>query len=317
MALLVRRRVRAEGRPAGWCVVGVLIATVITGCGSSGPVEPAAGAPPSPARAPRALTDTETRLLNRAETVLVGRCMRRQGFAYWAGEPARAGEGAGPFPYVLDDVARARREGYGSPVTPTSGPPDPNERYVAGLDERGQRAYITALYGTRSPDHRLTVTLDGGVTLHASRDGCTADAERSLYRDLALWFGASRTVDNLRVVVEAKVRGDSRFTAAQAAWADCMGDRHHPYPSVGALREDLGRRTPGESGRAAVTALAVAEASCARSSGFAEVARRLDASYTAQVRSAKADTIDALRRLQLDALPRARAVVSGASPSEG
>lgn len=277
----------------------VLLTVATAGCGAEGVPRAETGERAVPSAADR-------RSLHLAEQILIADCLRAQGFAYevrtLADEPPPR-----RFPYVLDDVAWARRHGYGRDEErriAARKAADPNERYFRGLPPGRQKAALAALNGARPTG--LSARMPGGGVVVASDEGCTARARSRLYGDLQGWFAARLTVANLTPLYVPKVREDTEFRRAAGAWARCMAARGHRYASPDALREAL----PGVRTRAAEIRLAVAEAGCAGESGLAATAKALDARYGAEVRRRYAAQIATELRLERAALPRAREVLS-------
>ncbi|MEU8465952.1 hypothetical protein [Streptomyces sp. NPDC029003] len=286
-----------------------------TGCGTEGRAarDPGPGATGAARAAAVELTAGQSRLLERAEQVLIGRCMAQRGFRYAVTEPPPQARAKRSFPYGLDDVAWARAHGYGGRddrASEAARRADPNQRYFHGLSARGRAAARTALMGA-SPAG-LTATAPTGTTLTASPDGCIARAERSLYGDLAAWFRVKVVTMNIRPAQEAKVRADPRYAEAVGAWAACMRAAGRPYASpddsraaAAAFAEEL----PPDRADAAESALAVAEATCATGTGLSRVSQALDHSYGDEFRARHRGDIDLRRRLQNAALPEAERVV--------
>ncbi|MFD8985643.1 hypothetical protein, partial [Streptomyces sp. NPDC059564] len=245
--------------------------------------------------------------------VLISRFMADRGCRYALTEPPRAAREQRSFPYGVDDVEWARAHGYGGRADRAGAEAreaDPNQRYFHRLTARGRAAARTALMGA-SPVG-LSATAPTGMTLTASPDGCIAQAQRSLYGDLAAWFRVKVVTMNLRPVQEGKVREDPRYTEAVGAWAACMRAAGRPYDSPDASRAAaaaLAEELPPDRADAAETALAVTEATCATSTALSRVSQALDHTYGDEVRARHQDDIDLRRRLQNAALPKAERVV--------
>ncbi|QES51699.1 hypothetical protein DEJ50_31455 [Streptomyces venezuelae] len=261
------------------------------------------------------LTTAELHTLERAEQVLIGRCLRAQHFAYV--EPGPEPEpGTRRFRYVVDDIAWARSHGYGLEQErriAARKDADPNARYFRSLPPERRKAALAALNGARPVG--LSVGMPGGGVASASDSGCTAGAQRNLYGDLRSWFSARLVVANLAPLYVPRVREDRRFRQAEAAWARCMAGLGHrlagPHESRQALAA-LVRGLPPARARTAEIRLAVAEAECARDSGLAKTADALDEQYGAEVRHRYGAQIATRLRLQRSALPRAHRILAGA-----
>jgi hypothetical protein len=286
---------------AGAALAGVLLAV---GCGRDTGHQPAAAAAP--------LTAAEAGVLDRAEERLIAGCMRQHGFRYW--ESPHPGAGEQPPEYVLTDVAAAGAHGYRNASVPTNAElaADPNLRYVHGLPADQERRYSTTLNGSLARDRQINVRVAGGTVIGRGTDGCVADAERSLYGDLAAWSAASVQVDDLTSRIPPRVLTDRRYLRAQSAWAGCMRAAGQPYRSPGDIRQKLGAlaATPAAE-HAAETRVAVAEAGCAQRTNLGRVAAAVDRELRDALAPADRAAVQAYRQLQRAALPRAQAVLAG------
>ncbi|WP_432134884.1 MULTISPECIES: hypothetical protein [unclassified Streptomyces] len=301
----------------------VTAAALLLGACAANPPAPADRTPTdrTPAGAP--LSAAQKATLHRAEERLVHRCMQDQGWTYREQPPdAQAeAEGAGrSFPYLVDDVAWAKKYGYGDAFTPNpgtgpDGKTDAPSRTAQGAPARPSAAWTRALYGT---GRQVSVELPGGGRLSTSDRGCLASARKTLYGDLERWFPARRITDNIDVFVRQRVRDDRAFTDAVAAWSRCARTHGHDVGSPGELREELDRRvtgrTPAEA-RALEVATAVVEATCARSSGMARTVREREAYWRPRLRAQFREELDDLVRLERAALPEAATVLRGAAPT--
>lgn len=235
--------------------------------------------------------------------------MTRHGFRYVVVSQRPLGEDRF-FPYVLDDVGWARRHGYGSDIQrriTRLRAADPNRRYVDGLPPAGAAAAMEALNGKRAEG--LAVTLpDGGPTMTRSDHSCVSDAERTLYGDLRTWFRAVTITQNLQTIWHRRVLVDPAFTAAATRWAICMHTRGYTRASPMQMTDVRGPQATRRF-RAAEVRQAVSEARCAVGSGMSAIARRLDHRYAAATQTRYGSTIDTVRRLQHEALPRAGAIM--------
>lgn len=307
-------------RTAGATLYVVLAALVLNGCATD-------GAPSGPGRGPsREPTPVESRLLARAEQVLISRCMAARGFRYEVTEPIqKPADGTRSFPYGIDDIAWARAHGYGGKaerLAAKAQKADPNQRYLLRLSPSARTAARAALIGATAEG--LSVKVPNGMTITASTKGCIADAERTLYGDLPDWFRVKVITMNLRPLREVRVRQDRRYTRAVRQWAACMRTAGHPYKSPEESRQAVVRRREGLSVAEAdttETALAVVEATCATGTPLARVSHALDRSYSRKVRARYRQELDERWRLENAALSQARRTVTSrpvpptASPS--
>lgn len=299
----------ASGRLLLAAVSGLLV-LAMAACGLNGEstqarAEKSAGT--KPAGTERPLTAREKSLLHDAEQAMVQSCMARKGFQLWK-VPENPVPEDKSFPYVVDDVAWAQRHGYGSDVRRRIDQvrrTDPNRRYLESLSPRRRAEAVNAYSGsTRGPQVRLLT----GVTAGRSVDGCLAETEGKLYGGLGRWFRAEAVTDSLASIRRAEVLADPQFRTSTRDWAACMRKHGHRYADPNQARAAFasGKATD----RKQEVRTAVDEARCAHSSGLSATARRLDASYDMRLQKKYRAAVDSRLRLERDALPRARSVLS-------
>ncbi|WP_223243737.1 hypothetical protein [Streptomyces sp. CBMA156] len=302
--------------------VALLTAAVgATAAAAYGVLQPARGASDPAGAAPlaapttegsldlRDLTPAEEDLLHSAEQLLLRDCMRAKGFVYQpvARQPVPE---AREFPYVIDDVEWARRHGYGRDIErrlEEIRTEDPNQHYFESLPADRKAPAIAAANGPRAEG--LTARTPDGMPITRSPEGCTSQGQRTLYLDLAAWFQARVTMDSLASLRGEKVTADRELAGPTRGWAACMRAAGHDYADPAALRAAQPPRSQAWP-REQETALAVAEAECAESSGLAVTAGRLDRKYDAELRQQYRSDAETWQRLRLAALPRARSVVA-------
>lgn len=261
----------------------------------------------------RELTETEQAGLEYAEELLVQRCMERQGFRYWAQRPLGA-EDLKHTGFVLDDVNWAHTHGYGSDIDrkdEAARRNDPNRRYAEGLSKARLANYRTALNGGRE-SRRLSADLPTGQRVTGQLGGCQAQAQKKLYGDPATWFRVDTIAINLLPLYVSDLVKDERFTDAVDAWAQCMRGNGHDYAHPKDIDAALPTLLKGKSPAAARTIevrLAVAEATCARSSGLATTGDRLEREYRLRASKPYASELATRSRLQHTALGRATDIV--------
>ncbi|MBQ1019725.1 hypothetical protein KBX71_17900 [Micromonospora sp. D93] len=246
----------------------------------------------------------DRQILIRAESLLTRDCMIRAGFRMWLGTPPPADELLS-FPYVVDDVAWARRHGFGSDLVEAVDArrrANSNQRYVSGLSPERREAYLAALNGARPEG--LEARLPSGGVMRRSAEGCTSEAQRRLYDDLAEWYRSSKVVVDLTYLRQRRVLADPAWTTALRPWARCLRQHGYTADTPDRLRESVGPR-----GRTDEIAAAVAEARCAQD-GLAATTRALDARHGDELTAAYHQDVATRNRLERGALPRARAVVA-------
>ncbi|MEU9732102.1 hypothetical protein [Streptomyces sp. NPDC048002] len=286
----------------------VFLMCLTAGCAAGSGERPDAAGPSTP---PRDLTLAEEVEIDRAEDVLVRRCMQRQGFRYWPGPVAGVDERkAGR--YVVDDVGWARRYGYGRPFDVAAEEDrrsHPNITYPNALPQERRIRYSLALDGDF--DDTITVDLPSGGSVRTPRTGCHAEARERLYGDHAAWFRAAKTVTSLTPLYVPRILEDERLVTASDAWARCMKKAGKPFRSpdeIRARRDGLVRGMSEREAQRAEVALAVTEAECARRTSLGETARSLEKEYRAKALKKYAAEFTAYRAMRMTALTRARSL---------
>ena len=282
--------------------------TAITAAAVLGTVAGCATTPRPPVSAQRltGLSDADT--LTVAEQLLLHDCMRGAGFDYVVADPREIPE-VRDFPYVLDDVAWARRHGYGTDLRRArehAAADDPNERYFQALPAKRRAAALVAANG--SDPNRLTITTIDGAQYGRDPRSCGSQAQQRLYGDLAGWFGARASMDAIDAMRVDAVLTDPAYVRATRPWAGCMRWSGHPVASPAALRATLpDPRHPWP--KATEISLATAEATCAERSGLAATATALDKHHDTALRARYRAVVSTYERLRAAALPRARSIV--------
>ncbi|MFE9674793.1 hypothetical protein ACFYO5_11845 [Streptomyces sp. NPDC006259] len=291
-------------------LVTVLATATLAGCGGTRNTD---AHPGTTAARPPQLSDAQHLRIADAQQRLIAECMRGKGFRYR--EPARPNlEESRTFGYVTDDVAWARKHGYGSRIRAEEDRArrtNPNLAYRLTLSPPRRAAYDAALDGgTDAPV--LSAELPSGATVRKRVGGCAAAAEERLYGDPATWFRLEKTVDNLQPLYVPKVLADKRFSAAVAAWSRCMRRVGHPFDSPAAVRAAALRpdeTIPAGAAFRRERALAVADATCARNTSLKAIGTERETHYVDLLRDRYGTALDAHARRQREALRRAMAVV--------
>ncbi|MGW2049852.1 hypothetical protein ACWCPF_32400 [Streptomyces sp. NPDC001858] len=303
--------VRNRLLPTVSVVVAVAVVAVASQAGCSGPQ-------PVAPELVREVTDQEAGLLYDAEQLLIRACMTGRGFSYRV-VPRNPVPEFREFPYVVDDVAWAKRYGYGGELQRRLvelSQSHPNKRNAATLSPERRRAWLGAYHGDST--RWLEAKLPSGVVLRHSDNGCVSEAEQRLYGDLRTWYHVKNVASDLAAERRGRVVADARFAAAMARWAQCMRRSGHTgYTSPGDIRAQVEKAQPPVPQKTQVR-LAVAEASCADRSALAATARALDQHYAKALAERYPTDTAAKLRLELAAVPRARVVVARSEdPAEG
>lgn len=165
-------------------VIAALASLVLTGCtadtDAAHRTSPAARV--KAATVDEGITDAQELRIADAEQRLIKQCLNRQGFTYWEAERPSLEESR-TLGYVADDVAWARKHGYGSRIAAKEDRArltNPNLVYRKGLSKERRKAYDDALDGgstrRRSRPSSRTVALSADRWADAwprPRNGCT------------------------------------------------------------------------------------------------------------------------------------------------
>lgn len=296
-------------------VAAAAFACTVAGCGTDG--NGAAEADKRPKSRVAEISDSDLRDLTVAEEMeieyaehaLVKKCMENKGFSYWVG-PVASADARRAYRYVNDDVAWAKKYGYGRPFDEAAEKDrreHPNVRYPNALPRKDRIRYNTALNGDY--DDVLRVDLPVGGTIETPREGCWAEARNRLYGNLESWFEAKKTVTGLSPLYVPDILADERLKKGLTAWSACMKDAGFPFSSPDDLREKriarTGKMTSGEA-RAYEVELAVAEAECAVKSSLGRTARSLEREHLSVLLKKFRKENTAYQRMRLIALSHAR-----------
>ncbi|MEV0116730.1 hypothetical protein AB0H77_26375 [Streptomyces sp. NPDC050844] len=261
------------------------------------------------------LTATQEAKLDRAEELLIQRCMKRQNLTYWP-DRLRTPDERKNVRLVLDDTRWARTYGYGGELhrrTQQERKKDPNSAYQRGLSEHGQQRWDRAFFGDED-SRSVSAPVPTGGRVSTSLDGCLAQGQDILYGGLPRWFRVSKVAENLTGLYADDLKRDRRFRDAVHKWSRCMRGEGHDYATPEKIRDrlpELNERLSPDRAHAAEVRLAVAEAQCARSSELGRTARELERKYRDKAIGTRyrAD-VDTYLRLQHRALTTADTVLA-------
>jgi hypothetical protein len=231
-----------------------VLVSVAAGSGDDDAVQAAAVAAPNPP------TMSETYAMRAAEEILTSRCMAAHGFTYVVPDLQQPPqEEPRNDTYGSDDVGYAAAHGFGLTEQQAQGAlrdraqaDNPNAKVLNALSPSRRAAWEVALSGTG----RDVVGADtpGVGEVFTNADGCTADARRELYGDLATWGRTRMLATNLSSLVYPKVVSDPRYVAGLAQWRTCMKRAGLSYDSPAEATAAAGDgydKTPGEAARSA------------------------------------------------------------------
>lgn len=296
------------------CAVAVATAVAATGCVGGG----GGGDRKAPEQGPRpaALTWQQELRISDALQHLIARCMKSQGFTYWVERELSLQESR-PVRYVQDDVAWARKHGYGGRIGAKNQrilERNPIGTYRQKLSPTRRAAFDVALDGGDEA-RTLRAPLPKGGEIQKRSGGCTEKAERTLYGDPETWFRTSKTVMSLNGLYAKDLMTDRQLTSALAEWERCMKRAGQPYKDPQDARDAASLRTArlgaarADEAFAAERRTAVADATCARQNSLRAVAAAREDHYTDRLRDRYGEDIDTHRRLGRQAHDRAVRIV--------
>ncbi len=214
-----------------------------------------------------------------AQEELVYRCMALRGFSYIK-SPVRAAAAPLPMEYGLSR-ARAARHGYDLGQRPPTPAPAPGAiDQTAGLSPATRTAWHTAFAGDRnSPVVRVRVP--GRGVVEESSTGCLAAARTRVYGSPAQQIRAQNLAARLPAMARDRSAADPRLKRLNETWSACMAGKG--YRGVSAP-EDARAEAQMTTAHGRIR-LAVADAGCESTSGYARERRLLeDRYYTAGLR---------------------------------
>jgi hypothetical protein len=266
------------------------LALIMTGCAAA----TGQGAPA--ARLQQAsLTPWQGDVLDHADQILIGDCMRQRGFQYRTYPAHNFLDQL--FPYVFDNVAWSQRYGYGSGNAASSaGVPDPNAHYVSTLSAARRSSYSLAISGS-GPGLQIRVPGGGGI-IGQSSNGCLAWADGRLYGGFPAWFRANTMAFLAQPLLTRDVEESRQYQLAVAQWSTCMRAAGYTYTSPAQAHDGPG-----------TIQTAVAEARCANKTSLANTARRLSKFYTSRLPGGFQSSIRNELVLEHSALIRARQII--------
>jgi hypothetical protein len=205
-------------------LLAVSVVPVVAAC-SQGSVTTSA---PRPARAAalfvapfNGLTSTsslESARLQRAEDLLLARCMRRRSFSYLVADAPWPADGSMPqSPYGLLSVATAESRGYGIADNVRINARD--AQIAVGVQpQSGRRGFLKALAGTAA--FARTIAMPGGGNISFDANGCVSIAIGELYGPS--WNRTYYTIDPLAIIVADKVEASASWKKVVGDWSSCL-----------------------------------------------------------------------------------------------
>jgi hypothetical protein len=251
--------------------------------------------------------------LDAAGETLIQRCMARQGFTYY--KLPTGLRDANPMlspPIYGHSVEEATRFGYRIQQGITDGTkkqPDP----TAGLSAAQKKKWGVAFFG---PDDgpQVKVKTAGGGSMGQPTLGCLAESRTELFGSVQRETDRTAAATAITQTPQERAAADPAMTDLNKGWSACMKDKGHPglaspekaQGQAGDLYTTLSKP---DAFRQEVV-LAVADAECEASTGYALKRRTLEDRYfTASLRVFEPQ-LTALHEIVQAALVRARAVLN-------
>jgi hypothetical protein len=254
-------------------------------------------------------------ILTMAEGELRDRCMRELGFRYfpvhpdeWAPEPLHVGWG-------LNDVRRARREGYGLSLNSSTDPggytteSEPTARYLRTLSHDEREDWEVAYFGDHSD--MTTLTLPNGATFSTSNTGCVAQARTELYGSIRAHVELTALANFMTGEIGSRVIADSSYQEALARWQECMSEVGYPVATPSdayTMALEAGVTTPANA-RVREIRIALDDARCNVQARLTETAKALERKHSNDLAEENEARVVATQEVQQHALERARDVL--------
>ncbi|GAB3441923.1 hypothetical protein [Actinophytocola sediminis] len=197
--------------------------------------------------------------LERAEELLVDRCMDAKGWAYPAQPP--------PMPQTYEErllgLADRRRVGYG--LAETEKPAPPADRYLRQLTPTDQADFNRALLGDARERKAIALPEVGEVSFPG--DGCVFEGRTRLFPGILTWARVAHLPEALHNRLVDEVGTTPAYADAMREWRGCMVRRGHHYQLPEDAKDAVSARYqaegPSDRLREHEIAVAVADAECA------------------------------------------------------
>ncbi|MGQ0631155.1 MAG: hypothetical protein ACT4P1_08930 [Sporichthyaceae bacterium] len=251
----------------------------------------------------------DSRYLSHAQSVLIARCMRRQGFTYPV-EDLNAPVYPRDARYGLS-VEEAKRSGYVSQSQILAVPDEDKSSFPE--EPGGREAFGAALFG---PDGSSQVEVDIPMTrseLGMSSVGCLADVDRALYGNLETALRRSDVTGNAWNMAEKESGADPGLAVLNQRWSACISKAGYPdlldpdLASVRARKLTGGRLAGLDTGEP--REIAIADATCQQKVDYAPQRRAIEDRYFTALLDHYAEDIAAARAATAAAVFRAKSLL--------
>ncbi len=257
-----------------------------------------------------------------ARGVLIGRCMRGEGFPFPALPPSIVPSQVLPLllngavasvPSESTAIDAARRFGFGLGTSGQVPAQTSVIRQSASAQQPNEKAFLTALLGADGHDGSFKVA---GIAEHTyPTQGCVATADRTLYGSPTLAMEAVYLPEDLDLEVGHDVYSDHAYRDATRRWSTCFMARtarktNEPYAVAGELWDYAQKAAmPAPAMRAYERSVAVADVECQYNVGFISTAVRLRRQYATTVARDYAGLLTTLVGVRATATKKAGALL--------
>ncbi|MGW5774962.1 hypothetical protein [Streptomyces sp. NPDC003863] len=239
-----------------------------------------------------ATTEDQRRKLERAQSRVVGDCMKRFGFTYELPvSPAPASRSGESRRYGLTDPAIAARYGY----IPNRGAEPPTKPAAQPLSANGTLALNgpSDYKGPQPASLEEARAKDSGKTLNGQKvpiGGCIRESFLTIYAPKKGSVDAL-FVTNLGMDANSRSREDSRVVAAVKAWSACMAEKGYTVDEPVSPQSDLGLN-PNTYGGPKAIAAAKQDVACKEKANLVGIWYTVESAYQKRSIEQNAETLN-------------------------
>jgi hypothetical protein len=253
-------------------------------------------------------------VLHRAGEELIRTCMAARGQRYVIHPYEPASMNSLTDDEAHPDLTWRRSVGYALRGAVTGQGRGQNDRHLATLSPAQQAEWQRALKGDGTKMWSLHVP--SGRTFTSPLNGCIADSGRRLYGSPQEATRVLYYLQDMQIRIGMSVRGDARYTAAVARWAQCMRGRGYAYPTPTAARQAISTQYQRDAATSGLPPLeirvAVADADCVAEAGLTSTANSLAKNRAAALPVELRRELNAVTSARLRGIDQAKKILSGA-----
>ncbi|MFC0554209.1 hypothetical protein ACFFHJ_25275 [Planotetraspora thailandica] len=207
-------------------------------------------------------------------------------------------------------VAEPRNDAYGTQANLHDGSGAGEDPYRDQTDAERQK-WGDAYFGPSSAV-KIRVTLPNGSEVETSAEGCLAESQKQIFGSIEQMLKSENFAGNLPIEARKRANADPAIRSLNASWTACMakwGYSDLADPSAArAKASDFYNGAGG--GFAAEVKLAVADASCEKSLGYASARKRLEDRYYPATLMHFEPEVTAVQQFNSAALDRAQKILA-------